>query len=283
MNTIINYHVALMIVGTLSVSVTSYFLIEIAFNNYLMKILSKSSKLIQKFNKHQLAFFLTLLTAIVVFFWDFNLGFLILFFSIFLFFFIKNAPAWIRKQDTNGKQKKLNQLFPQTLGMAIQALKTGQTLPQVIEYLSRECPTPLKDELTIVCAEMNLGSSAEQALTRMAERFPDFLEFHQFLESYKISRQTGANLTHLLQVLLDGVEEKSRIFRKMDAMTAQARLSGLLIGLLPVLLGIVFFFMDPNLIIPLFTQKVGWGILLIASLLETIGFLWIRQLLRLEI
>src|SRR6185295_15167788 len=104
-----------------------------------------------------------------------------------------------------------------------------------------------------------------------------------FLESYRISRQTGANLTQLWQALLEGIEEKNRILRKMEAMTAQARLSGLMMGLLPVLLAVVFFFMDPGLMAPLFTEKAGWAILLTAFFLETLGFLWIRQLLRLEV
>ncbi len=100
-----------------------------------------------------------------------------------------------------------------------------------------------------------MGSSAEQSLSKMAERFPDFSEFYQFLESYRISRQTGANLTRLLEFLLEGMEEKNRILRKMEAMTAQARLSGLLMGILPLLLGLVFFMMDPDLITPLFTER----------------------------
>jgi tight adherence protein B len=180
-------------------------------------------------------------------------------------------------------QAKMSELFPQALGMCIQALKTGQTVPQVLDYLSHECPQPLKTEITAVCVEMNLGLSAEAALTKMAQRFPDFPEFHQFLESYKISRQTGANLTHLLEVLLEGMEEKNRILRKMNAMTSQARLSGIVMGLLPVMLGFIFFVMDPSLMTPLFTTMRGWGILFLAAILEGIGFMWIRQLLRLEI
>jgi Flp pilus assembly protein TadB len=56
-----------------------------------------------------------------------------------------------------------------------------------------------------------------------------------------------------------------------------------MVGLLPFFLAFVFFLMDPNLITPLFTQKIGWAILLLACVFETIGFAWIRQLLRLEV
>lgn len=207
--------------------------------------------------------------------------FLILGFILILYVKEK-GPSFIQNYKKNKIQIKMSELFPQALGMCIQALKTGQTVSQVLSYLSHECPQPLRNEIVLVCTEMSLGLSAEAALTKMSDRFPDFSEFHQFLESYKISRQTGANLTHLLQVLLEGMEEKNRILRKMNAMTAQAKLSGMVMGLLPFMLGLVFFVMDPSLMTPLFTQKAGWAILLLALILESIGFLWIRQLLRVE-
>ncbi len=222
--------------------------------------------------------------ALVIGVWvDLSWGIFLLVFCVFLFYAKEKGPQLIQKYEKNKIQNKMSELFPQAVGMCIQALKTGQTVPQVLEYLSHECPQPLRNEITSVCAEMALGLSAEAALTKMGERFPEFSEFHQFLESYKMSRQTGANLTHLLQVLVDGMEEKNRILRKMNAMTAQAKLSGMVMGLLPFLLGFIFFVMDPSLMTPLFTQKAGWAILLLAAILESIGFLWIRQLLRVEI
>ncbi len=214
---------------------------------------------------------------------DFPSGLLALFLAILVWAAWQKGPSLRWKYESKQRVHKMAEVFPQTLGMSIQALRTGQTVPQVLEYLSRESPPPLKEELSLVCAEMDLGSPAEQALGRMLERFPNFSEFQQFLESYKISRQTGANLTHLLEVLLEGMEEKNRILRKMEAMTAQARLSGLLMGSLPILLGSVVFMMDPTMIIPLFTEKAGWAILLLAVVMESIGFLWIKQLLQLEV
>jgi tight adherence protein B len=214
--------------------------------------------------------------------YDFFTGLLVLLAAVLCGYGLEKGPGLLKKRQWMKRQGQLSEVFPQALGMSIQALKTGQTVPQVLSYLSREAPLVLREELAQVCAEMDMGSSAEQALSKMAERFPDFSEFSQFLESYKISRQTGANLTHLLEVLLEGMEDKSRILRKMGAMTAQARLSGLLMGSLPFLLGLVFFLMDPNLMEPLFTDKAGWAILILAAVMETIGFLWIRQLLQVE-
>jgi tight adherence protein B len=210
-------------------------------------------------------------------------GVLILFLGAAFWYLKTKGPTLLLNYQKERVLDRMRELFPQALGMFIQALKTGQTVPQVLDYLSNELPNPLRSEFAAVCTEMNLGSSAEAALGQMAEKFQSFYEFHQFFESYKISRQTGANLTHLLQVLLEGMEEKNRLLRKMNAMTSQAKLSGMVMGLLPFLLGLIFFVMDPNLMIPLVTTKAGWAILFVAAILESIGFLWIRQLLRLEI
>jgi len=209
-------------------------------------------------------------------------------FSAFLIFGLawmgwRYFPSFKSKWRLKKKIEKMNDLFPQTLGMAVQALKAGQTIPQVLEYLSKESPAPLREEWKQVCNQIDLGSSAEQALAQMGERYPSFSDFNQFLQSYKISRRTGANLTHLLEVLLEGTETRNRLFRKMDSMTAQARLSGFLMGLLPFLLAFVFFTMDPTILRPLVEQKAGWGILVLSFLMELMGFLWIRQLLRIEI
>jgi len=224
-----------------------------------------------------------LLGLMVAVFADFSTGLLLMIVVVGIWYGVRKGPGRKKNFETKKRMAKLKEVFPQTLGMAVQALKTGQTIPQVLEYLSRECPPPLTEELSQVCGEMDLGNSAELALSKMDERFPDFAEFHQFLESYKISRQTGANLTHLLEVLLEGMEEKNRLLRKMEAMTAQAKLSGTLMGLLPFLLAFVFFVMDPELMTPLFTTQIGLAILLLALVLEAIGFFWIRQLLQLEV
>jgi len=177
---------------------------------------------------------------------------------------------------------RIQELFPQALGMAIQALKTGQTLPQTLSYLSQECLPPLREEFSRTCSEIGLGASAEAALAQLVQRRPGIPEFSRLLESYRISRTTGANLAELLQTLLEGMEEKARLLRKMGSMTAQARLSGALMGLLPVVLGTFLTLMDPLLMRPLFTEPAGWGILGLSALLEGLGFFWIRHLLRLE-
>jgi tight adherence protein B len=272
-------------IGGLSIGLIIYSFLRMVFQRFSISpridrphpFLTRET--LKKYKLHYIV--LTILLVAGVLMLDF-MKYLLVLLGVILWLFKKVVPQWKNKQISLKRLKAMKELFPQSIGMMIQALKTGQTVPQVLEYLSKECPPPLKDEFASVCAEVQLGSSTETALTNFGKRFPDFVEFHQFLESYKISRQTGANLTHLLEVLLEGMEEKGRLMRKMEAMTSQARLSGTMMGVLPVLLGFVFFLMDPSLMTPLFTQPAGWGILVLAGILETIGFMWIRRLLQLE-
>jgi tight adherence protein B len=211
-----------------------------------------------------------------------EMGLTLLFILLVLRISWRLGPNWLDQRKQAKKLEALREVFPQSLGMMIQALKAGQTLQQVLEYLSHECPEPLRSEYKQVCRDMALGAGTDQALGFVAQRYPAFDDFKRFIESYLISRITGANLTRLLEFLLENLQEKERLVRKREAMTAQARLSGTLMGLLPFLLGLVFFVMDPSLMTPLFTTPQGWAILITAILLESIGFLWIRQLLALE-
>ena len=127
-------------------------------------------------------------------FFDTLLGMFLFFICVVVWYGKVKGPQLIHDYQKNKVQTQMSELFPQTLGMCIQALKTGQTIPQVLEYLSHECSQPLRTEITAVCTEMSLGLSAEAALDKMAERFPNFSEFHQFLESYKITRQNWSKL-----------------------------------------------------------------------------------------
>jgi tight adherence protein B len=149
-------------------------------------------------------------------------------------------------------------------------------------YLAKEAPSPLREEFAAMALEMGLGASPEEALAKFARSFPH-PDFTRFLEAYRLSRRAGANLVHLYKVQLEGIEERHRLSRRLDSMTAQARLSGLMMGLLPVMLLGVLFVMDADLLRPLVERPAGWAVLALAVGLETLGFLWIQKLLRVEL
>ena len=198
------------------------------------------------------------------------------------FWGFRALPRWRKNRSLRIRRAQCLEAFPQSLEMIVQSLQTGQTVPQTLSYLAKEAPSPLQEEFRDLCVELELGSTPEDALARWADRL-DHPDLHQFLESYRLSRKTGANLVHLYRVQLEGIEERQRILRRMDSMTAQARLSGLLMGSLPFILLGVLFVMDPDLLTPLFDRPLGWAVLGLAAFLEVLGFAWIKKLLRLDL
>ena len=209
-------------------------------------------------------------------------GVLLLSGTVVLVVLLKKFPRWRKNRMEQDRRRRCLEVFPQALEMTVQTLQVGQTLPQAVSYLSREAPQPLRDEFAVVSMEMELGSSPEDALSKLAVRL-DHPDLSRFLEAYRFSRRAGANLVHLYQTQLEGIEESHRLLRRLDSMTAQARLSGLMMGSLPVMLLAVLFVMDSDLLVPLFKYPAGWAVLAVAVLLETLGFLWIQKLLKVEV
>jgi len=202
--------------------------------------------------------------------------------SISLALFLgRRLPTWRRARLEEEHQRRCLELFPQALEMTVQTLEVGQTLPPAIATLAKECPSPLREEFATVSLEMGLGASTEDALGKLSQRIshPDL---HRFVDAYRLSRLSGANLARLYRVQLEGIEERHRLLRRLDSLTAQARLSGLLMGCLPLFLLLVLSVMDPELLQPLFTRPAGWAVLSLAMTLEILGFLWIKKLLNVE-
>jgi tight adherence protein B len=195
---------------------------------------------------------------------------------------VQRWPLWRKRRVEKERRLQCLEVFPQALEMTVQTLQVGQTLSQAIVYLSKEAPAPLREEFVALSLEMELGASPEDALAKFAQRFnhPDIT---RFLEAYRLSRRAGANLVHLYKIQLDGIEERHRLMRRLDSMTAQARLSGLLMGALPFFLLAVLFVMDADLLRPLVAYPAGWAVLLVAAGLETLGFLWIQKLMQVDL
>ncbi len=88
---------------------------------------------------------------------DFLTGLSFIMVAILCAYGIEKGPGFMKNRRLGKRKSQLGEVFPQALGMSIQALKTGQTVPQVLDYLSREAPAPLREELSLVCAEIEHG------------------------------------------------------------------------------------------------------------------------------
>lgn len=142
------------------------------------------------------------------------------------------------------------------LTMVANALRAGFSFMQAFELISKEMDAPVGREVAKVIREVNIGASLETALEHMQQRMqsPDF---NLVVTAVLIQRQVGGNLAEILDTIGGTIQERIRMRREVYALTAQGRMSGIVLTGLPFGLAAVLQFINPNYLTPLFTESMG--------------------------
>ncbi len=188
---------------------------------------------------------------------------------------------WIRLMRTR-RLRLFNTQFMEAIGGISNALKSGLSLRQAIERAGMHYPAPLSQELSMVSKETALGVTLEQSLENLCARVGSE-DLDLFVTATAIVRDTGGNLSEMFDTIADTLRERNTIQGKIKALTAQGRLQGIVIGLMPVALGFILYKLDPNLILPLFHDPLGWLILFMIVLFEAMGAFFIRKIIRIDV
>ena len=130
--------------------------------------------------------------------------------------------------------------------------------------------------------ETNYGMPQQEALVRLAERVP-VADLGYFVVAVLIQRDTGGNLAEILDNLGHVVRERFKILRQVRVHTAHGRFTAVVLLSLPAALGVALTFLNPEHMHLLFTDKMGQMMILIAIVMQTIGFVWIRQVIKIEV
>nr|WP_320025959.1 type II secretion system F family protein [uncultured Acetobacterium sp.] len=204
----------------------------------------------------------------------------IIFAIILLLFGLLIPPMYVNK-----KRAKRVELFEQQLIDAISimssCLKAGLTFQQALISISTEMPNPISEEFGRVVKELKLGSSIETSLTRLSEKIGS-QNFMMIVSAILIQRQTGGNLSEILTNISGTIKERFKIKNEIKVLTATARTSGLVVGLMPV--GIIFVFMlfNPEYVTIFFKSNLGIAMIVIAIFMEVIGYLVIRKIVNIK-
>lgn len=162
------------------------------------------------------------------------------------------------------------------------SLKSGYSFPQGIELVTREMPAPIAEEFHQVLVEMNLGGSAEEALVNLTKRVPSY-DLDLVTTALVIQRQVGGNLAEVLENIVHTIRERIRILGEVRSRTAQARMSGYVIGLMPLFMMGAIFVLNPAYIKELFASPLGVMMLGVALFMEVVGFLVMKRLVAIEV
>ena len=180
------------------------------------------------------------------------------------------------------RMKAFSQQLGDALTLAANSLRTGYSFIQAFDMVAREMQPPISVEFARTVKETNLGIPMEDALVSMAKRV-NSKEFDLVITSVLIQRQVGGNLAEILDNIARTIRERVRIRNEIKTLTAQGRVSGLIIGLLPFGLAVAIYVINPEYISLLFVHPVGRMILAGALVGQLIGIFMIRRIVTIEV
>ncbi|NLH46276.1 MAG: secretion system protein [Acholeplasmataceae bacterium] len=192
------------------------------------------------------------------------------------------VPILFVKRKISLRRKKFNDQIADALILISSSLRSGYSFMQAIEMVGREMHPPISEEFYRVLREINLGVTTDEAMNRMAERI-NSVDLDLVVTAVLIQRQIGGNLTEILDNIANTIRERVRITGHIRTLTAQGRLSGAIICLLPFALATVIYVLNPGYIMPLFAQPLGQIMLIVAVVNEFFGIMMIKKIVDIRI
>lgn len=161
-------------------------------------------------------------------------------------------------------------------------VKSGLSAPQAMERIVENMPNPISQEFALVISQTKLGVSLEEALNSLGTRIPK-PDVQMFVIAVNILKESGGNMAETFQTITETIRERQKVQKKIEALTAQGTMQGIILTLVPFVLLGVFLVIDPAFIKPLFSTTLGIIFLILILTLQIIGGLVIRKLVRIEV
>lgn len=188
---------------------------------------------------------------------------------------------WLKDQERR-RQNKFKEQFADAAALIGNSVRSGLSLLQALEVLVREMEDPMAFEVYQVLQGTRVGLPVETALEQWAERMkvPDL---DIFVTAVNIQRQTGGDLGHVLTTLAATVRQRQRIQGQIMSLTAQGRLGAIVLAGLPVFMGVVLYFINPDRMGLMFSHPLGWGMLAISAVTISAGYMVVRRIVDIDI
>jgi tight adherence protein B len=182
----------------------------------------------------------------------------------------------------NGRLKRFAAQLPDSMELVARALRAGHSLAAGLHVVAEEMQAPIAGEFGRVYEEQNLGVPLDDALKNMCDRVPN-LDLKFFVTAVTIQRQTGGDLAEILDKIGYVIRERYKILGQVKALTAEGRLSGIVLISLPFALFVLMLFMKPDYICMLWTDPMGIQMLVGALVLQVVGAICIRKIVDIKV
>ena len=178
--------------------------------------------------------------------------------------------------------RRFEEQFPEALDLLSRAIRAGHAFQTAMGMVADEMPDPVGPEFKKAFDQQNFGLPIKDALNQLAERVA-LLDVRFFVTAVTIQRETGGNLAEILDNLAHVVRERFKILRQVRVHTAHGRFTGYVLLALPAALAIALSYINPEFMGPLFRERLGQMMIVVGLVLQTIGFVWIRQVIKIEV
>ncbi|MDD2553548.1 MAG: type II secretion system F family protein [Desulfotomaculaceae bacterium] len=191
-------------------------------------------------------------------------------------------PRLVLRTAITRRVNKFNSQIGDALVIIANSLRSGFSFLQAMDMVRKEMADPIAKEFGVALQEMNWGSPTEEALTNMSARINSD-DFELVVTAVLIQRQVGGNLAEVLDNIANTIRERVRIKGEIKTLTAQGRMSGIIVGLLPFLLTLAIFSMNPEYIGMLFSNKLGLILVSMALMSQIIGLFIIKKIVNIPV
>jgi tight adherence protein B len=180
------------------------------------------------------------------------------------------------------RRKAFMMQLPDTLTLLAGTLKAGYSFMQGVEAVSHEVEEPMGGELRRIVTEAQLGRPLEEAMEASAERMGS-ADFEWAVMAVRIQREVGGNLAELLITVADTMTQRQRLRGEVAALTAEGKISAIVLGILPVGMGAVLFVINPEYMRVLFDDTLGQIMFGVACVSALLGFAWMKKIINIDI
>jgi tight adherence protein B len=175
------------------------------------------------------------------------------------------------------RQAKFDEQLPSTLQLLAGALQAGHSLQQAVDTVVREAGDPIAGEFHRVLTEARLGRPLEEAFEAMARRTHS-VDFEWTVMAIRLQRQVGGNLAEVLRTVSQTIRDRYSLKRQIKALSAEGRLSSIILSVLPLLLFTALLLLNPVFLKPLFTTSIGLMMMGGSVVLMLFGVFWLKKI-----
>ena len=194
----------------------------------------------------------------------------------------QNGESPLAKWLDARRRAAFNAQRPEALATMSNALRAGFSISQAFDSVVEQGEKPMSEEFAIVQQQLKIGMSFEDALESLSQRVGSD-DLTLVTTAILVSRKTGGNVTEIFDKISETIRGRMRVERKVKSLTAQGRLQGIVISVLPFLLGIAITVMKPKMMLPFLSSPAGILSVVAMCVLIALGWLMIRKIIRIDV